>query len=59
MPCTNPTTTHHIDPSGLNIMQNHVQLKLIESCNSYADENYAVHLVRLENGLNDQTNWNR
>ena len=59
MPCKNPTATHHIDLSGLDIVQSHVQLKLIESRNSYADENHAVHLVRLENGLDDQTNWNR
>ena len=59
MPCKNPTATHRIDPSGLNIVQNHVQLKLIVSRNSYADENHAVHLVRLENGSDDQTNRNR
>ena len=56
MPCKNPRATHQIDPFGLNIVQNHVQLKLFESCNSYADENHAVHLVRLENGSDDQTN---
>ena len=57
MPCKNPRATHHIDPSGLNIVQNHVELKLIESRNSYADENHAVHLF--ENVSDNQTNWNR
>ena len=59
MPCENSRATHHFDPFGLNIVQNHVQLKLIGSRNSYADENHVVRLIRLENGSEDQTNRNR
>ena len=59
MPCKNPRATHYIDLFSLNIVQNYVQLKLIGFCNSFADENHAVHLIRLENGSDDQINKNR
>ena len=34
------------------------KLKLNRSHNSHANENHVVHLIRLENGSDDQTNKN-
>ena len=45
-----PIAAHHIVPSGLSKVQNHVQLKLIESHNFFADGNCVVHLLMLGNG---------
>ena len=47
MLCKSLIAAHYIVPSDLSRVQNHEQLKLIESHNSFAVRNHVVHLLML------------